>query len=80
MSHEVFQGFQQEVNVEQFNSKKGIIGEVVAELARVLKSNNLVILEERLKKEKESYHIHGFSFENIVDSNNVEIFWICSHC
>ena len=61
--------------VERFQQ---IIKIVVGDLKTVFNNNNFDILRETV--EKRNFHIHDYSFEDMLLSKPNTTFYICSHC
>ena len=74
----LFNGFETLINLETAISNEDIIQTVINNLHVTLQS--MFNLQNSLDEEKSKYHIHGTQFEEILSSNNDEIFYVCNHC
>lgn len=77
ISCDTFGGFNCEVDVNAFNTKQEIINHVLDNLKNKLLENNLHILIEKLKSLRILYHIHDFSFDDILTKD--QEYYICNH-
>ena len=77
-SSNLFSGFRVDINITKIDTLDDIVIKFVDKLNRVLELNNLLILVEELKKCK--FHIHNFTLEDILTSNEEDIFYVCDHC
>lgn len=79
LSCKYFWGFSRQIDIDEIDSNEEIINFILNELKLFLKENNLLnlidILNDLIKNNK--YHIHDFSFADILLSN--EIIYVCSH-
>jgi len=78
ISDELFSGFKKQVDLDEINTLQDIINEVNDDLMALLKNNNLDSLENNLTKK--AFHIHGYTFVDILQSDPNKLFYICSHC
>ena len=83
ISSKFFWGFKVELNIQEYMSCQQIVTTVIAMLRNILKSNNLIDLLETLdggnNKQQMHFHIHGKSFNDILNSQPDEIFYVCCH-
>ena len=76
-SSELFSDFEVTISLYEINSIDEIIKIFIEELEKVLSENKLNILLDKLKKKK--FHIHSYTIEEILTSNDEDIFYICDH-
>lgn len=76
-SSELFSDFEVTISLYEINSIDEIINIFIEELEKVLSENKLNILLDKLKKKK--FHIHSYTIEEILTSNDEDIFYICDH-
>lgn len=77
ISCDTFGGFNCVVDVNAFNTKQEIINHVLDNLKNKLLENNLHILIEKLKSLMNLYHIHDFSFDDILTKD--QEYYVCNH-
>ena len=77
-SSELFSGYNITLDVNICNSIEDIILYFRNSLENMLRTYNLVYLLE--KYEQCNFHIHSFTFEDIITSKHNQIFYICDHC
>lgn len=78
ISDKIFWGFKVEVDLDQCDNIDKIIEIVINKLNNLLKSNNLELLQKKLNEIK--FHIHDFTFEDILLDQTDKIFYICGGC
>ena len=78
ISDDLFSGFTRPVDLDNVDNIEEVIKIVVDDLKMVFDNNNFVILKETV--EKRNFHIHDYSFEDILLSEPNTTFYICSHC
>ena len=78
ISDELFGGFSIKIDLDTVESLEDIVKCVINELSTALKTNNLVMLVDKL--EKKYFHIHGFAFGHILLSDESNTFYVCGHC
>jgi hypothetical protein len=78
ISDRTFSGYSVDLNLNYYDSMEEICLSVKNNLVIFLKENNLEILEQKAKGMH--LHIHDYTIEHILTSNNNTIFWCCSHC
>jgi len=78
ISDDLFSGFTRPVDLDIVENIEQIIKIVVGDLKTVFNDNNFVILRETV--EKRNFHIHDYSFEDMLLSKPNTTFYICSHC
>ena len=76
-SSELFSDFEVTISLYEINSIDEIINIFIEELEKVLSENKLNILLDKLKKKK--FHIHSYTIEEILTSNDEDIFYIFDH-
>jgi hypothetical protein len=77
ISCDTFGGFTCEIDVNAFNTKQEIINNVLGILENKLAENCFNALTEQLNKMRELYHIHDYSFDDILN-RDLE-YYICNH-
>jgi hypothetical protein len=78
ISDDLFSGFTRPVDLDQVENIEEIIKIVVDELINVFNKNNFDLLVITVKNR--DFHIHDYSFEDILLSKSNAEFYICSHC
>ena len=78
ISHEFFSYFTSVIDLYEVDSISDIIDSIVLHLRTVLQKHDLESLCNKLNDSK--FHIHDYSFADILQSNPDKIFYICSHC
>ena len=78
ISDELFSGFTRPVDLDKVNTIEEIIELVVKDLKMIFNDNNFVLFIEALKTRK--FHVHDYSFEDMLLSEPNTTFYICSHC
>ena len=76
-SSDIFSDFEVSISLYNISTIDDIIKIFKNELIRVLQDNKLSILIQRL--ENINFHIHNFSIEEILTSEEGEIFYIWDH-
>jgi len=77
-SSDLFAGFRVDINITKIDTLDDIVIKFVDKLKRVLELNNFTVLLEEFNRKK--YHIHNNTLENILTSDNEDIFYVCDHC
>ena len=77
ISDDLFSGFTRPVDLDIVENIEQIIKIVVGDLKTVFNNNNFDILRETV--EKRNFHIHDYSFEDMLLSSHNTTFYICSH-
>jgi len=72
----LFCGFRTYVDLDQSNNINSVITNVTANLKKHL--DTMTSLVEKI--DKINYHIHDYSFEDMLLSNSTHIFYVCDHC
>ena len=78
ISDDLFSGFSWVVDLDECENLKNIIDTVSNALLNFLQTVSMVILVEKMK-EKE-FHIHDYTFEDILLNSSNQEYYICSHC
>ncbi len=78
LSDDLFSGFTKTIDLDETNTLSELIDEVYNELYNLFKEQKLDLLLANLKTKK--FHIHDYSFEDILLSQPMTVFYICSHC
>lgn len=78
LSSNTFGGYTKEINLNYCDTISDIIDNITKSLNDMLNINNLDCLIELLKASK--FHIHDFTFEDILISPKSQVFYICDHC
>lgn len=79
ISDPIWWGYNLDVNITYFNNLDDIINYVINNLEVTLKSLNLLPQYELLQKVRSKFHIHNFSYENLLNNKNNDIIYICRH-
>lgn len=74
-SSELFSGFSVDIDLNYCNTINDIIHEFKNKLLFILKSFHFEILIEKL--EQINFHIHNYTFEDIIISDKIRKFYIC---
>ena len=77
-SSELFSGFEVYIDLNYCNSLDDIVNTFYDDLHNFLNSHNLVALVNKAKLCR--FHIHDFTFEEIIVVDKDNIFHICDHC
>ena len=77
LSDDIFGGFKSTIDLMKIQSVEEIISQVFKELYTILKILNLNIL--CMKLNDSHFHIHGYTFDTICQSEPDSIFYICNH-
>jgi len=79
ISEQYLWGFNTNIDIDEVESIEEIINIVLNRCENFLRENNLLGLVDYLNDKKNDFHIHNYSFENILMSEpNVE-FYVCCH-
>ena len=82
ISSPYFWGFSRELNIQNINTREEIVNFILNELRTFLERENLQDLIERLNDRirLQGFHIHGeFHIENLKQTRNNEVIYVCSH-
>jgi hypothetical protein len=79
ISDPIWWGYNLTHNILEFNNLDEIVEYTINNLITTLKSLNLLPQAELLKNVKKDFHIHGNTFEDILNLNEDEIVYICRH-
>lgn len=77
LSCDTFSGFSVELDVNSFNDISELIANVLDRLTTHLVAGNLHVLIEKLNATKHIYHIHDYSFVDIL--NTKKEYYVCNH-
>ena len=77
ISDNLFSGYSTLIDLDEINSKEEIVVSVKNKLVNVLNENNLESLIYNLNKT--NFHIHDFTFEDVLLSEPNKQFYICDH-
>lgn len=76
-SSEIFSDYQLKISLYKIDNLEDIIKIFVSSLKNKLEELNLTNLIKKLSESK--FHIHTYSIEDILTSDNDSIFYICDH-
>jgi len=76
-SSELFSDFSVDISLYNVSTIDEIIQLFTTELETVLKKNNFTLLCKKL--EQCHFHIHSYTIEDILTSENEDIFYVCDH-
>ena len=76
ISDKLFAGFVTLIDLDEINSINEIVNMVKDKLNNVLNENNLELLVNMLNNT--NFHIHDFTFEDILLSESNKIFYVCN--
>ena len=79
ISDPIWWGYNIEIDLDSFHNSENIIEYVLDNLNVSLTSLNLIFQAEFLEKVKKEFHIHDYSFEDILTLSEKEIVYICRH-
>jgi len=81
ISCDLFWGFTKIIDLDEIESIDDIVNNILHEFKSFLKEHNLLTLLDKLNSyiNKNKYHIHGVTFEDILISNPEETIYVCSH-
>lgn len=77
-SSKLFSGYELEIDINYHESIDDIINNFKKSLIEIFKINNFEFLIDEVNKA--NFHIHSFTFEDILISKRNSIFYICDHC
>jgi hypothetical protein len=78
ISDELFSYYRTEIDLDEVNNLNDIKIKVISNLRKTLRDNNLEQLEKKLLEK--NFHIHGYTFENVLLSEPDQIYYVCGHC
>lgn len=78
ISDEIFSYYTTMVDLDEVENINDIIDVITKNLENLFKKNNLESLVKILSNR--NFHIHDFTFEQILLSEPEKEFWVCSHC
>ena len=77
LSCDMFSSFKTQIDLDDVDNISQIIKQVIDKLNQILITNNLTLLSNKLLKIE--YHVHDYTFVDILLSDNDKIFYICNH-
>ena len=77
-SSELFSGFKVNIDVRYIDTLDDIVIFFLSELKIVLKANNFENLLNKIVDKE--FHIHSYTLEQILTSNQDDTFFVCNHC
>jgi hypothetical protein len=77
-SSELFSGYEVNIDLNYCNSLDDIVNTFYDNLHSFLESYNLVQLVNKVKQCK--FHIHSFTFEDIILADKNNLYYVCDHC
>ena len=77
-SAELFSGYEVDIDLNYCNSLDDIVNTFYDDLHNLLNSYNLISLVNEVKRCR--FHIHSFTFEDIVLSDKNNLYYVCDHC
>ena len=77
-SSDLFNGFELDIDLNYCNSLDDIVNTFYENLYNVLLNHKFEYLINEVKKCR--FHVHDFTFEDIITSKIEKIFYICDHC
>ena len=80
ISDEVFTGFEAMIDLDEVQSIDGIIKDILNKAIAALKENKFNNLVHILQNKASGFHVHDFSFCDILISRPTDVFYVCSHC
>lgn len=79
ISDPIWWGYNIDVDISFFNNINDIINYVINNLEVTLKSLNLLPQYEMLQEVRNKFHIHNFSYEELLNNKKNETIYICRH-
>ena len=79
ISDPIWWGYNMNIDLDDYYNLDDIIEFVLNSLNGTLRSLNLLLQAEFLERVKKEFHIHSYSFEDILTFDNNEIVYICRH-
>tara|TARA_B100001094_G_scaffold105952_1_gene102066 strand:+ start:4999 stop:5262 length:264 start_codon:yes stop_codon:yes gene_type:complete len=76
-SSEIFSDYSTQISLYNVSSIDDIIQCFKEDLKNTLETNNFTQLKKKL--DETSFHIHGYSIEEILTSKKEDVFYICDH-
>ena len=80
ISSDVWGGFSIFVDINQHNDINGIVNKIKTQLKHILETHNLTEQLHTFQHRHNKFHIHNFTYDDIVNSASDTIFWVCDHC
>ena len=77
-SSELFQGYSTMIDLNKCDSIHDVVNIFVTRLHSTLVENNFVYLINNFNQSR--FHAHGFTFEDIKNSDPDITFYLCDHC
>ncbi len=78
VSDDLFSYYRTEIDIDEVDNLNEIIEKVLYNLRKTLTDNHLEQLEKKLLEK--NFHIHGYTFGDVLLSEPDQIFYICGHC
>ena len=79
ISDPIWWGYNMNIDLDDYYNLDDIIKFVLNSLNGTLRSLNLLLQAEFLERVKKEFHIHSYSFEDILTFKENEIVYICRH-
>ena len=79
ISDPIWWGYNLSHNVSEFNNLDEIVEYTIDNLIITLKSLNLLPQAELLNNVKKDFHIHGYTFQDILNFKEDDTVYICRH-
>lgn len=79
ISDPLWWGYNMNIDLDDYYNLDDIIEFVLNSLNGTLRSLNLLLQAEFLERVKKEFHIHSYSFEDILTFKESEIVYICRH-
>jgi len=77
-SSELFSGYEVYIDLNYCNTLDDIVNSFYDNLYTCLSHYNFEYLTEQVKLCK--FHIHSYTFEDIILSDKENVFYVCDHC
>ena len=79
ISDPIWWGYNMNIDLDDYYNLDDIIEFVLNSLNGTLRSLNLLLQAEFLERVKKEFHIHSYSFEDILTFEQSETVYICRH-
>ena len=80
ISSNIWGGWRTIIDINLCNSLEDIVDNVVNKLDSTLKNNNFEELHHKLVNKHNQMHIHNHTFDQIKNSIDTDMFFVCDHC